>query len=101
MEFKELEFTIRIGLKVNLRESHVNLLKPPLVLRPWIKWVSHHDQSSHTTLNLILTDMVLVRVIPVKSYAVFIFLDGKGKSIGRAVGEFNIDIVSPAQVWCM
>ena len=99
--FKELEFTICIGLKVNLREGQIDLLKPSLVLRPWSEWVTHHDQSSHTPLNLILTDMVLVWVIPIEPDAVFVLLDGKGEYVGRFIGEFNINIISPAQVGCM
>ena len=98
MELEELEFTIRIGLKVDLREGHVDLLEFPLVRRKCIEGITYHDKTCKPPLNLVLGVEIGMSVVPIQPNAVQEIQDREGHIVQREWGIQNIDIITCAEI---
>ena len=72
MEFEELEFTLRIGLKVDLRECHVDLLELAFVRRISIKGITHHQETCKPPLHLNVCVQIRMGMIPIQTDAVLV-----------------------------
>ena len=72
MEFEELEFTLRIGLKVDLGECHVDLLELAFVRRISIEGITYHQETCKPPLHLNVCVQIRVRMIPIEPDAVLV-----------------------------
>ena len=98
LELEELELTIGIGLKVDFREGHVDLLKFPLVRGKSIERITYHDEAGKPPLNLILGNVIGMGVVPIQPNAVEVFQDREIHKIHRKRGIQNIDIITRTEI---
>ena len=93
-----MEFTGGVGLKIDLREGHIDLLEFPLVERPRIERITDHDQSGKPPLNLSLAHLMLMRVVPVQPHTVLVLRDREDRLIHFAYFVLDIDVVPLTQI---
>ena len=92
------DLILAFGGNVYLRDGHVHLSERVLVLWPRLERVADHDHAGQSTLNLLLGDLVHVRVIPVDPDAVFVGRDRDVDIHAIAWLELDVNIIPLTQV---